>query len=98
MQTTPPTWTNDIAKLFTPTDITHMKDQTKSLPPADQLDLSSYNSVKIWAKTILPRVKSGNMPPSGTMQPPGEQPPEQIPWTDEMVNTFSAWIDAGCPQ
>jgi hypothetical protein len=97
MQTTPPTWTNDIAKLFTPTDIAHMKQQTMSFGP-NQLDLSSYASVKTWAPQILPRVTSGNMPPSGTTQPPGEQPVEQIPWTPEMVSTFQAWIAAGCPE
>jgi hypothetical protein len=56
------TWTNDIMKLFTTTDISHMK--TKGI------DLSSYQSVKINAVPIYTQVSSGSMPPPGS----GEQP------------------------
>jgi hypothetical protein len=78
------TWTNDIQKLFTQTDIDHMKQVTNGA-----LDLSSYSSVKIWATKIYSEVSSKAMPPPGS----GEQP-----WTDDMVNTFGCWIQQGCPQ
>ena len=56
------TWTNDIRKLFTATDIAHMK--TKGI------DLSDYTSVMINAVAIYTQVSSGGMPPAGS----GEQP------------------------
>ncbi|MDP9263864.1 MAG: hypothetical protein M3O85_06035 [Acidobacteriota bacterium] len=78
------TWTNDIAKLFTATDVAHMKGVT-----GGALDLSSYQSVKIWAAKIYQEVSAGHMPPPGS----GEGP-----WTPAMVNTFGCWIQQGCPQ
>jgi hypothetical protein len=78
------TWTNDIAKLFTSTDVEHMKQVT-----GGSLDLSSYASVKIWATKIYSEVASGAMPPAGS----GEQP-----WTQDMINTFGCWIQQGTPQ
>lgn len=41
----PPTWTNDIKKLFTPTDVAHMKPRG--------YDLSSYDDVKAKSADIL---------------------------------------------
>ncbi len=76
------TWTKDIAKLFTPLDVAHMK-------AARNIDLSSYESVKIWAVAIYGAVNSGVMPPPGS----GEQP-----WSKDWVNTFGCWIQQGCPQ
>jgi hypothetical protein len=58
----PVTWTNDIQKMFTATDIAHMK--TKGI------DLSDYQSVKINAVPIYNQVSAGIMPPPGS----GEQP------------------------
>jgi hypothetical protein len=81
---TPVTWTKDIAKLFTPTDVAHMKGVT-----GNRLDLSSYQSVKVWASAIYQQVSSGSMPPPGS----GESP-----WTQAMINTFGCWIQQGCPQ
>jgi hypothetical protein len=78
------TWTNDIQKLFTSTDVNHMKQVTNG-----QLDLSSYTSVKIWAHAIYSEVSSGNMPPPGS----GEQA-----WPSDWVSTFGCWIQQGCPQ
>lgn len=78
------TWTNDIKKMFTATDIAHMKQVTNN-----QLDLGSYASVKIWAHKIYSEVSSGNMPPPGS----GEGP-----WSPDWVNTFGCWIQQGCPQ
>ncbi|AUH66549.1 hypothetical protein [Paracoccus zhejiangensis] len=52
------TWTNDISKMFTQTDISHMK--TKGI------DLGDYRSVSINAVAIYSRVKSGSMPPPGS--------------------------------
>jgi hypothetical protein len=80
----PVTWTNNIKNFFTATDIAHMKQVTNN-----QLDLSSYNSAKIWAHQIYNVVQSGVMPPPGS----GEQP-----WAPDKVNTFGCWIQQGCPQ
>ena len=78
------TWTNDVAKLFTSTDVAHMKQVTSG-----SLDLSDYNSTKIWATKIYSYGSSGAMPPPGS----GEQP-----WTAAMINTFGCWIQKNCPQ
>lgn len=78
------TWTNDIQKLFTATDVAHMKSVTNGA-----LDLSSYSSVHIWAAKIYSEVSTGAMPPAGS----GEGP-----WTKDMINTFGCWIQQGCPQ
>ncbi len=78
------TWTNDIQKMFTPLDVAHMKQVTNN-----QLDLSSYTSVKIWAHKIYNEVSSHGMPPPGS----GEQP-----WSAAWVNTFGCWVKQGCPQ
>lgn len=73
------TWTNDVRKLFTPTDIDHMKSAT-----GGNLDLSEYESVKIWAHKIYEYVENKYMPPSA-------------PWSDDMINTFGCWVQKGCP-
>jgi hypothetical protein len=77
------TWSNDIQKMFTPTDIDHMKQVTHN-----QLDLGSYDSVKIWASKIYSEVASGAMPPPGS----GENP-----WTQDMIDTFGCWVQQGTP-
>ena len=76
------TWTNDIQKLFTATDIAHMKTVLN-------IDLGNYESVKINAVRIYSAVASGHMPPAGS----GEQP-----WPADWVNTFGCWIKQNCPQ
>lgn len=78
------TWTNDIQAMFTQTDVDHMKQVT-----GGALDLSNYNSVKIWASKIYSEVAGGAMPPPGS----GESP-----WSQDMVNTFGCWIQQGTPQ
>ena len=78
------TWTNDIQQMFTPTDVDHMKQVT-----GGALDLSSYQSVKIWASKIYSEVAGGAMPPAGS----GENP-----WSADMVNTFGCWIQQGTPE
>jgi hypothetical protein len=80
----PVTWTNDVAKLFTAKDVAHMKQVT-----GGALDLSSYDSTKVFASKIYQEVSSGAMPPPGS----GESP-----WSKEMVNTFGCWVKQGCPQ
>ena len=79
----PVTWTSDIKKLFTAVDVSHMKHVTMG-----SLDLSDYQSTKVWASKIYDVVSSGAMPPPGS----GENP-----WTPAMVNTFGCWIQQGCP-
>jgi len=78
------TWTNDIQKLFTALDVAHMKQVTNN-----QLDLSNYNSVNIWANSIHSRVATGSMPPSSSGEPR---------WPQSQVDTFACWIQQGCPQ
>jgi hypothetical protein len=78
------TWTADIQGLFTAVDVAHMKNVTNGA-----LDLSDYQSVKVWATTIYQEVSSGAMPPAGS----GEGA-----WTPAMINTFGCWIQQGCPQ
>ena len=78
------TWTNDIQKLFTPTDVAHMLAVSQGT-----INLASYASVKMWASAIYTRVANGSMPPAGS----GEGP-----WTTAMVNTFGCWIQQGSPQ
>ncbi|HXI87808.1 MAG TPA: hypothetical protein VNH64_10140 [Parvularculaceae bacterium] len=78
------TWTANIQKMFTSTDVSHMKQVT-----GGALDLSNYSSVKVWASKIYSEVAGGAMPPPGS----GENP-----WTSDMVNTFGCWIQQGCPQ
>lgn len=78
------TWTADIQKLFTAIDVAHMKGVTQGA-----LDLSDYDSTKIWATKIYQVVASGAMPPAGS----GENQ-----WTPAMVNTFGCWIQQGCPK
>jgi hypothetical protein len=78
------TWSNDIKQLFTPLDVDHMK-------KAKNIDLSDYNSTKIWAFQIYNAVSSI----------PVYMPPPQsgeAPWTADMINTFGCWIKQGCPQ
>jgi hypothetical protein len=81
---TPVTWTNNIQKMFTSTDVAHMKQVT-----GGALDLSSYDSVKVWATKIYGEVSSGAMPPPGSAE---------NPWTQDMVNTFGCWIQQGTPR
>lgn len=78
----PVTWTADIKGLFTPLDIDHMK---KVHPP---IDLSSYESVKIWAAKIYQEVSTGGMPPAHS----GE-----AAWNQAMINKFGCWMQQGCP-
>lgn len=78
------TWTNNIKSMFTQLDIDHMKQVT-----GGSLDLSNYNSVKIWATKIYSYVASDAMPPPGSGEPP---------WTPQMINTFGCWIQQNCPQ
>jgi hypothetical protein len=62
---TPVTWTNDIQKMFTSTDISHMKSKG--------LDLSNYQQVMINAVPIYNQVASGSMPPPGSGENPWSQ-------------------------
>jgi hypothetical protein len=78
------TWTNDIKGMFTQEDVDHMKQVTNGA-----LDLSDYNSTRVWASKIYSQVASGSMPPPGS----GEDP-----WSEEMVNTFGCWIQQGTPE
>jgi hypothetical protein len=47
-------------------------------------DLSSYNDVRTNSDRILARLADGSMPCDG-------------PWSEERVDLFRSWVDAGCP-
>lgn len=70
----------NIASLFVEEDVDHMKSVT-----GGSLDLSSYQSVKIYASQIYSKVASGAMPPA-----------PRPAWAPTMVNTFACWIQQGC--
>ncbi len=74
-----PTWHGTIKNYFTPCEINCMR-------LAVQLDLSSYDDVKLHAQNIWEQVSEHNMPMGGPY------------WSDEWVQTFRDWIDAGFPQ
>lgn len=75
------TFEKDIRPLFRDVDVAHMKN-------IQNIDLSSYDSVVIWAAKIYQLVASGRMPPPGS----GNR------WTPEMVKTFGCWIKQGKPK
>src|SRR5262245_46832679 len=51
------------------------------------VDLHKYADVSAHANEILACVANQSMPP-----------PPAAPWTQDMINTFQAWIDAGTPE
>ena len=61
------TWTNDIQKLFTPTDIDHMK-------AVLNIDLGNYQSVKINAVRIYSAVSRAACRPRARVSSRGHQP------------------------
>jgi hypothetical protein len=48
-------------------------------------DLASYEDVRANAGEILARVSDGSMPCDGS-------------WSQERVDLFRSWVDAGCPE
>lgn len=80
----PVTWSKDISHMFTALDRDHMYKVSHH-----SLDLSRYESVKMYAVSIYSRVANGSMPPPGS----GEDP-----WPQEWVDKFGCWIQQGCPQ
>jgi|SRR5690242_20774951 len=96
MSAASPTWTDDIQKMFTQTEIHCMQRQG--------IDLSSYDSVSNNAQQILSAVvgtqdptqaPSSNNPPTMPPSPPTADTPY---WTLDMINTFATWIQQGTPQ
>ena len=73
------TWA-DVKDFFGPGDIAHMKAAT-----GDQLDLSDYDSVIVWAHKIYEYVANHYMPP-----------PPNAPWSDAWIQTFGCWVQQGC--
>src|SRR5258708_1135170 len=69
----------DILPLFRPIDVDHMKHVT-----ANKLDLSDYQSTKIWSQEILNRLQDQSMPPTPA-----------APWTPANINLFACWIQQG---
>jgi hypothetical protein len=96
MSASNPTWTNDIQKMFTPTDIDHMNNQD---PP---IDLSSYDVVRGLAGQILAQVSPPDSTKPASPSNAPNMPPQNTPdtpwWTQEMINTFTTWMNNGCPQ
>ena len=80
-----PSFETDIKPLFRQIDRDHMNDPNQV--GALAFDLWDYDAVKTNADAILQTVTDGSMPP-----------PPDTPWTQDMINTFQAWIDAGFPE
>jgi hypothetical protein len=79
------TW-EQIRKQFTAVDIQHMKDIT-----GGAMDLSDCESVHKWAQEIYIRVTATEDP----------MPPRGFPrWTQEQMDNFKIWMEAGaqCPK
>ncbi|GFF41023.1 hypothetical protein IFM51744_04665 [Aspergillus udagawae] len=82
------TWENPIKGYFLPQDMNCMK---------GVFDLSSHESVKKNAASILEAVTNKKMPkqmPPYTQEDPDPRHPL---WTDKKCNTFKAWMQNGCP-
>lgn len=78
------TW-QDVAALFTPTDIAHMKQVSVGWKPP--LELDSYESVRLYSMKIYSSVRTDRMPVG------------PVPlWTLEMKAKLRDWIYAGHPQ
>jgi len=75
---------DDIAPLFTATDIDHM---------SWFCDLAKYDDVKANAAEILDRLKGIG----GSVMPPPPNKGGNGPWPPEKIALFAAWIDAGYP-
>jgi hypothetical protein len=69
----------DIRPMFTELDVEHMK--------GFDMDLASYDDVKVAAESIYTVVTDGSMPPPRA----GE-----ARWTSDMCDRFRRWIDQGC--
>jgi hypothetical protein len=80
----PPSFKDDISKLFIQIDIDHM---------SGIIDLTSYDDVKANATAILGRLTSQD--PRRVMPPPKERGGEG-PWTSDKIDVFRAWIAGGC--
>lgn len=84
---TAPTFSEDIAPLFTQYDVIQMK---------YSFDLRDYEAVKKHADAILLVVQPDPKNPGYSLLPGIPlMPLQEAPWTDEMVATFKAWIDGG---
>ena len=85
----PPTFSRDISPLFTQYDAIQMY---------YSFDLRSYEDVKEHADAIY-RVVQEDPENPGQSKLPGipVMPLYEAQWTEEMVATFKAWIDAGYP-
>jgi hypothetical protein len=90
------TWTNDIKDMFTPTDILHMQGKG--------YDLSSYAFVKnpnVAAKilaAVTPPDPSQPASPTNAPSMPPQSTSDTPWWTQEMINTFTMWMQQGYPQ
>lgn len=84
-----PTFSRDISRLFTQYDQIQM---------SYAFDLRSYEDVKKHAQAIYLVVQPDPNNP-GQSKYPGipVMPLYEAPWTQEMVDTFKAWMDAGYP-
>ena len=69
----------DIRPMFTDDDVSHMK-------MAKNIDLSDYQTVKVWASKIFSDVSSGRMPPPDFTE---------ARWTPDMVMKFGCWMKLG---
>ncbi|KAF7184228.1 hypothetical protein CNMCM7691_004853 [Aspergillus felis] len=82
------TWEDPIKGYFLPQD----RDCMKGL-----FDLSSHDSVKQNAAVILEAVTNKSMPKQMAPYTQESPDPNHPLWTDDMCNTFKAWMQNGCP-
>ena len=91
--TAPPpsiTWDNPIKGYFLPSDVACMID-------AGGFDLSNKDDVTAHADGIYTMVKNKLMPQQMAPFTQENPDPNHPLWTDEMVDNFKAWQNAGFP-
>ena len=91
-QTTPTTFTKDVAPLFNKNCVNCH--QPGEIAP---MSLLTYEQARPWAKSIKAKVASGQMPPWHSVDPKGTFLNDRR-MTDEEKSTITRWVDAGAPQ
>src|SRR5947207_491911 len=83
-----PSFETDIKPLFRQSDVDAMLNPALVGGPSHVMDLWDYDVVKANAADILSRVQAS----------PPLQMPCDVAWTQDKIDTFQAWIDAGFPE
>src|SRR5262249_3201723 len=83
-----PSFQTDIRPLFRQSDGDAMLNATLVGGAANVIDLTKYDQVKAKANAILASLQAA----------PPQQMPCDAPWSQDMINTFIAWMNAGFPE